>query len=85
MEMGEFGLGAFAVGIMLLTHMDRLQSVDDLWIDCAGDEYHDPQSSVAPFGRAPCFDFLGVELRFGTGWSGGANCRCGSTSGWASS
>jgi hypothetical protein len=33
----EFGLGAFATGIMLLTHPERLERDEDLWIDCAGD------------------------------------------------
>jgi hypothetical protein len=35
----EFGLGAFAVGIMLLTHPEQLMNYDDLYIDCAGDKY----------------------------------------------
>lgn len=35
----ELGLGAFAVASMLLTHPARLQHYDDLWIDCAGDEW----------------------------------------------
>jgi hypothetical protein len=82
MESNECGLGAFAVGIMLLTHEDRLQNVDDLWIDCAGDEFHDPQFSDAPFDRAPCFDFSGGGLGFGTGRVGDARGRCGSASGF---
>src|SRR3989338_1071455 len=83
MRKAEFGLGAFAVGIMLLTHMDRLQNVDDLWIDCAGDEFHDPQNSDAPFGLAPCFYFNGGQLRFGTEWSDDAIGNFGSASGWS--
>ncbi len=35
----EFGLGAYEIGIMLLTHPERLTSCKDLWIDCPGDEY----------------------------------------------
>jgi hypothetical protein len=35
----EFGLGAFAVGCMLLTHPERLRDYDDLWLECPGDEY----------------------------------------------
>src|SRR3989338_8365363 len=46
---GEFGLGAFAVGIMILTHPERLMNYDDLWIDCAGDEFYDPDSHVRFF------------------------------------
>jgi hypothetical protein len=83
MESNECGLGAFAVGIMLLTHEDRLQNVDDLWIDSAGDEFHDPQNSDAPFGRAPYFSFDGGGLGFGAGWSGIANDSYGSASGWS--
>lgn len=81
MESNEFGLGAFAVGIMLLTHADRLKHYDDLYVDCAGDEFHDPQSSVAPFVHAPCF-YFSAELMFGTDWSGGAYDFCGSASGF---
>ena len=79
----EIGLGAFAVGIMILTHAERLQNVDDLWIDCAGDEFHDPQNSDAPFGLAPCFYFNGGQLRFGTEWSDDAIGNFGSASGWS--
>lgn len=79
----EFGLGAFAVGIMLLTHMDRLQNVDDLWIDCAGDEFHDPQVSGAPFSHAPFFYFPGGRLGFDTRWSGNTYGIYGSASGWS--
>lgn len=83
MESNEFGLGAFAVGIMLLTHVDRLKHYDDLWIDCAGDEFHDPRFSVAPFVHAPCFDFYDGLLRFGTAWSDRTRDNCGSASGWS--
>ncbi len=82
MESNEFGLGAFAVGIMLLLHADRLKHYDDLWIDCAGDEYHDPRNSGAPFDRAPFFHFRGDRLGFGTGWSDDAYDYCGSASGF---
>ena len=63
----EFGLGAFAIGIMLLTHPERLQNYDDLCIDCAGDEY-------SPGGRwrcspsAPFFGFGDGGVGFGTNW-----------------
>ncbi|MEK7639465.1 MAG: hypothetical protein AAB388_04875 [Patescibacteria group bacterium] len=36
---GEFGLGAFAVGIMLLTHPERLMHRKDLGVNCAGDDH----------------------------------------------
>ena len=35
----ECGLGLFEVAIMLLLHADRLAHREELWIDCAGDEY----------------------------------------------
>jgi len=34
-DQNQFELGAFTVGIMLLTHPDRLKHCNDLWIDCA--------------------------------------------------
>ena len=76
MRQNQAGLGAFAVGIMLLTHANRLQHIDDLWIDCAGDEYLvDTASSRAPF-----FDFRGGDLLFGADSVGGAYAFCGSAS-----
>lgn len=83
MESNECGLGAFAVGIMLLTHEDRLQHYDDLWIDCAGDEFHDPRISGEPFDHAPIFYFVNGELRFDTFWSVIAIDHYGSASGWS--
>jgi hypothetical protein len=35
----EFGLTAEMVGVILLTHPERLQKYEDLAIDCAGSEY----------------------------------------------
>lgn len=76
----EFGLGAFAIGIMILTHADRLQNLDDLWIDCAGDEFDDPDADVR-FGHAPCFvRFLDGGVEFGAYWFDGADDGCGSAS-----
>jgi len=62
MNASEFGLGAFAIGIMLLTHPERLQHYDDLWIDCAGDEFSLDGDGV--FSRAPGFRFGIGRLRF---------------------
>ena len=53
---GEYGLGAFAVGMMILTHAERLQDYNFLWIDCAGDEMDIPESAVR-FGDAPYWYF----------------------------
>lgn len=75
----EFGLGAFAVGIMILTHAERLQHYDDLWIDCAGDEFDDPGADVR-FVRAPYFRFGGGGVEFGAHWFGGAGECYGSAS-----
>lgn len=62
MSTSEFGLGAFAVGIMLLTHPERLKQYDDLWIDCVGDEY--APGAAGKFVRAPIFYFRDGELGF---------------------
>lgn len=80
MRSREFGLGAFAIGIMLLTHPERLQHFDDLWIDCAGDEF----SPVADghFGYVPFFRFSDNKVCFGMRWAGNANEVYGSASGF---
>ncbi len=79
---GEFGLGAFAGGIMLLTHPIRLQHYDDLWIDMSGDEFDVPAESDVRFDCAPCFVFNGGKVKFGAHWVGYASGRCGSASGF---
>ena len=62
MNANECGLGAFAIGIMLLTHPERLQHYDDLWIDCAGDEFA-PRAGGG-FSESPYFRFLGDGVEF---------------------
>ncbi|MFA5737021.1 MAG: hypothetical protein WC893_02610 [Candidatus Paceibacterota bacterium] len=69
MQANECGLGAFAVGIMILTHSERLSHYDDLWIDCAGDEFDDPDAAFR-FDRAPFFRFGDGEVRFVACWCG---------------
>lgn len=64
MNANECGLGAFAIGIMLLTHPERLQHYDDLWIDCAGDEF--APHAGADFSKSPYFRFRGGGVKFGT-------------------
>lgn len=83
MNASEFGLGAFAIGIMILTHPERLQHHDDLWIDCAGDE-HDPGAGD-DFSRAPGFGFYddGV-IEFDSSRIGYPFDYCGSASGFVS-
>lgn len=77
----EFGLGAFVIGIMILTHPERLMNYDDLWIDCAGDEFDDPGSAVR-FDRAPYFGFSVGKVKFGTRFVAYASGSYGSASGF---
>lgn len=76
----EVGLGAFAVGIMLLTHPERLQHYDDLWIDCAGDEYS--PDAGGSFESAPCFLFDDDQVKFDCYWFDDAYGFYGSASGF---
>jgi hypothetical protein len=78
----EVGLGAFAIGIMLLTHPQRLQNVNDLWLDCAGDEFKPKGGRV--FSHAPCFVFWEGSLGLGTGWIEGPSADCGAPSAFRS-
>lgn len=76
----EFGLGAFAAGVMLLTNPERLQHYDDLWIDCAGDEYS--PDGDGNFESAPYLGFYGGWTKFDAGFLDDANDRYGSASGF---
>jgi hypothetical protein len=78
MPVSEFGLDAFSIGIMLLTHPERLQDYSDLWIDAPGDEFSGGGGSS--FDHAPCFPFDGGKLRFGTSDVDDADDRYGSAS-----
>lgn len=78
MNANECGLGAFAIGIMLLCHPERLKHYDDLWIDCAGDEFAPNADGV--FSRSPCFGFDDGRVVFGARDVGGAYAYCGSAS-----
>lgn len=80
MNVNQFGLGAFAIGIMLLTHPERLQCYNDLYIDCAGDEF--APVAVGDWSCAPFFDFHGGQLGFGSCWSACAGSHYGSASGF---
>lgn len=79
-QSGEFGLGAFAVGIMLLTHPEREIQWEQLHIDCAGDKF----SPVADgkFGCAPFFFFYDGRVKFDTSVVGDAYDVYGSASGF---
>ena len=82
MNTNQFGLGAFAVGIMLLTHPERLQNYNDLYIDCAGDEFS--PGADGGFGSAPYFLFSGDGVEFGAHWVGYTDGYYGSASGFVS-
>jgi hypothetical protein len=74
---GECGLGAFEIGIMLLTHPERLHRYYDLWIYCPGDEF----SSIgdANFSKSPYFRFDKM-VEFGTNDIADVSNHCGSAS-----
>lgn len=76
---GEFGLGAYEIACILLTHPDLLKSPDDLWIDCAGDEYAPGGDGV--FSGAPVFYFRDGRLKFDARGVGIAYSLYGSASG----
>jgi hypothetical protein len=64
---------------MLLTHPERLNNYDDLYVDCAGDEFDNPGID-ARFDHAPLFHFYDDEVRFGAGWIGNTHIRYGAAS-----
>ena len=66
MGANEFGLGAFAVGCMALTHPERFVRWEQLHVDCAGDEY--APDADGKFVFAPVFDVHDGELKFDAGW-----------------
>lgn len=79
---GQFGFGAFENGIMLLTHPDRLKNYDDLWIDCAGDEYS--YGADGQFAVAPIFFFSDGALEFDADVVARVDDLYGSSSGFSS-
>ena len=76
----EFGLGAFAVGCMLLTHPEREVQWKQLHVDCAGDEFS--PGAVGRFGSAPCFGFIRGRVGFVSDHVSGARGGWGSASGF---
>ncbi len=74
----EYGIGAKDSGAMLLTNPIRLQHYDDLWIDCAGDEF--ALGADGQFFSAPYFGFCVGEVRFGTSRFDDADDSCGAAS-----
>jgi len=59
----EFGLGPYEVGILLLTHPDRITGENQLYIDCSGVEHRaDPK---AVFSLCLRFGWSGIDQRLG--------------------
>ncbi len=77
----EFGLTALAVGSIILTHPNRLVRWEELDMDCAGDEFDDPDSG-GDFFHAPLYITGGGEggIMFGTRWYDRVYKRYGSAS-----
>ena len=78
----EFGLGAFAIGIMLLTHPEREVQWEQLHVDCAGDEFS--PDADGDFSSAPIFDFHDGRVGFNACWFGDADGDYGSASAFLS-
>lgn len=79
-EASEFGLGAYEVACMLLTHPERLVHYNNLWIDCPGDEYD--HFADGSWQVVPVWDFGGGRLELNAYWFGSARSGCGSASGF---
>ena len=78
----EFGLGAFAIGIMLLTHPEREVQWEQLHVDCAGDEFDPVADGV--FSIAPFFYFNDGMVKFYAYWYDNAHELYGSASAFLS-
>jgi hypothetical protein len=78
----EFGLGAYHVAIMLLTHPERLATGNELWVYAPGDEYS--YRADGQFELAPIFYFRSGEIGFDVIWFDGAYDFYGSASGFVS-
>ena len=80
-DSNEFGLGSLAVGSIVLTHPNRLVRWEELDMDCAGDEFDDPDADD-PFDLAPFFYFQGGRVKFVSCWYDFALAFSGSVSGF---
>lgn len=76
----EFGLGAFTVGCMILTHPEREVKWKQLHMDCAGDEF--APDADGDFSYAPFFFFSVGKVKFRAYWFDGAYGKFGSVSGF---
>ena len=77
---GEFGLGAVAEGCRVISHPNRLVRWEELDMDCAGDEFDEPDAD-GRFDHAPYFGFDDGRVEFDTGWADDAGDAYGSASG----
>lgn len=80
LESTELPFGLYECLIMLLTHPERLQSYDDLWIDCPGDEYSWGGDGV--FSGAPGLNCHDGRVDFGAKDVSSADGYYGSASGF---
>jgi len=80
-DSNEFGLGSLAVGSIILTHPNRLVRWEELDMDCAGDEFDDPDAG-GRFGLAPYFLFNDSKVKFVSVWCDCASGHYGSVSGF---
>ena len=76
----EFGLGAFAFGCILLTHPERLATVDALMVDCGGDDYSLGGDGV--YDRVPLYEYDLGGLQFSVFYNDRSRNLWGSPSGF---
>lgn len=76
----EFGLGSFSTSCMLITCPERLGTINNLWVDCSGDEY--TELGNGKFSSAPCFGLRNSQVGFSAWWIGCASAYRGSVSGF---
>ncbi|MSQ73127.1 MAG: hypothetical protein EXR27_17850 [Betaproteobacteria bacterium] len=79
LEDNEFGLRAYHIAIMLLTHPERLSTGSELWLYAPGDEYS--LAGDGQFEFAPLFYFRGGEIGFDAIFASGAYEVYGSATG----
>lgn len=75
----EFGLGAFAVGSILLTHPERITKLNELDMFCSGDEFS--VNADGNFSSVPIYFFSG-RVEFDECWEGKYCSHYGSVTGF---
>jgi hypothetical protein len=76
----EFGLDTFTTACMILSYPERLVQLEQLHIDCPGDEYS--PDADGRFGSAPIFGFSDGGVEFSASWVSDAYEDYGSASGF---